>query len=144
MRIRSVTIAGTLRCRTGWRHQSLSEKEEFLIRAVDAFDPELWKNTALFSCWESSLQDTIRASHKQAQLLDLRWEWMEGMRVWAKPQRQTPNLTNKHRPHECQLGTQMYVAFSPLCPRRTGPRRTLSHYSCSGVERYILHFSQTG
>lgn len=87
------------------------------IRAADASDPELWKNKALFSCWERSLQDSIRASHKRAQLLDLGWEWMERTRARAKPQKQTPNLANKHQPRECQLGTQMHVVF--FCLRHT-------------------------
>lgn len=110
------------------------------IRALDASDPELWKNKALFSCWERSLQDSIRASHKQAQLLDLRWEWMERTRVRAKPQRQTPNLANKHQPRECQLGTQMYVVFFFLHPRHIGLQYTVS---CSAAESYFTLWYNT-
>lgn len=111
------------------------------IRAVDTSDPELWKNKALFSCWDRSLQDSIRASHKQVQLLDLRWEWMERTRARAKPQRQTPNLTNKHQPRECQLGTQMYVVFFLfLHPQHIGLQYT---DSWSAVETYYMLWCST-
>lgn len=60
---------------------------------------------------EHSLQDSMRASHKPAQLLDLRWEWMERTRARAKPQTHNPNFSNKHQTCECQLGTQMDVVI---------------------------------
>lgn len=74
-------------------------------------NPELWKNKALFSCRERSLCDSMRASHRRAQLLDLRWEWMERTGAWAKPQRQTPNFASEQPTCGCQLGTQMDAVF---------------------------------
>lgn len=63
-------------------------------------------------------------------------EWMERTKAWAKPQRQIPNLANKHQPWDCQLRTQMYtwsvLFFSPLlfCSHSTQTVGTWSHYSC--------------
>lgn len=54
----------------------------------------------------------------------------------AKPQRQTPNLTNKHQPQECQFGTQMYIVFFFLHAQQTDLHNTLSNYSC--VEPHYL------
>lgn len=110
------------------------------IRAVDGSDPELWKNKALFSCWERSLQDSVRASHNRAQLLDLTWEWMERTRARAKPQRQTPNLANKRQPRECQLGTQMDVFFfsSPSTADRPSAHRAALQLLCCGVCIYVV------
>lgn len=87
-------------------------------------NPELWKNKALFSCRERSLRDSMRASHRRAQLLDLRREWMERTGARAKPQRQTPNSASEHQTCGCQLGTQMDAVF--LLPPWG--------HSCSAVE----------
>lgn len=73
---------------------------------------------------ERSLCDSMRASHRRAQLLDLRWEWMERTGAWAKPQRQTPNFASEHQTCGCLLGTQMDVVF--LLPPWG--------HSCSAVE----------
>lgn len=57
---------------------------------------------------------STRASHRRAQPLDLRWEWMARTAAQAKPQRQTPNFANEHQTFGCQLGRQMdAVFFSP-------------------------------
>lgn len=64
-----------------------------------------------FFCLELSLRDSIRSF---PQTSTTPWPQM-GVNgedeSRAKPQRQTPNLTNKHQPQECQFGTQMYIVF---------------------------------
>lgn len=99
-------------------NQSLEDRTFFFLRRSDKSErtsnPEFGKNKALFSCCERSLQDSTTASHNQAQLLDLRWEWMEMTRTWAKPQRQTPNLAK-----QAPASQQMYVVFLPLAIQST-------------------------
>lgn len=52
-----------------------------------------------------------KSSHKQAQLFDLRWEQIEQMSAWAKPQSQTPNFANSTRPVNVGPG-QVFLFFS--------------------------------
>lgn len=104
-------------------------------------NPELWREwekakkkgtqkppRPCFPAESRLLRGSTRASHRRAQPLDLRLEWMARTAARAKPQRQTPNLANEHQTFGCQLGTQMDAVFflffifpppSPFCRKGT-------------------------
>lgn len=54
-----------------------------------------------------------KSSHKQVQLLDLRWEQMEKMNAWAKPLSQISNFANSTRPVNVRPGCTWGVFPSP-------------------------------
>lgn len=86
------------------------------IRAAVTSNPELWKNKAMFFCWEPSLHDSMRelSTSKHSSLTPDESE-RRGQRFGPSRRGRLPNLANKHQPCECQVGTHMYavvVVFS--------------------------------
>lgn len=101
------------------------------IRVVDTSDPDLWKNKALFSCWERSLHDSRGASHKQHNSLTSAGNEWRGWELGAKPQRQSQNPASEHQPPVSAWDTDVCFSLSPS----TGQiEDKVSCYSCCAVE----------
>lgn len=75
-------------------------------------DPQtLEKQELVFLLRALITRQNENTSHKQAQLFDLRWEQIEKMNAWAKPQSQTPNFANSTRPMNVRPGRRWVFFF---------------------------------